>query len=94
MTIEKFQKLHKSVQKLETVLQEVWSSIDEIEQDKEFKTLKSSVKKQKTDRNLAELNEKLVEFENMVEQIPEDGGVAIDFEDAILELIEWLKEKK
>jgi hypothetical protein len=33
----------------------------------------------------------LDEFENSMGEIPEDGTVDIDFEDAISELIEWVK---
>lgn len=98
-TIEKLQKLHTSAQKLETVLQEFWSLIDEIEEDNEFSDLLNKAKnyqskKQKSDENLEELSIRLNEFENSMGQIPEDGTAAVDFEDAISELIEWIKNNK
>jgi superfamily I DNA/RNA helicase len=98
-TIEKLQKLHQSAQKLETVLHEVWSLIDEIEEDKNFTELLKQAKqhqskKQQSKENLEELFERLKEFESTMGEIPEDGTVALDFEDAISELIEWMKNNK
>lgn len=99
MTIEKLQKLHNSVQKLETVLQEVWSLADEISEDDEFRELMKKAKQYKAKKlnsgeNLASLCEKLEEYNNSLEQIPEDGTAAVDFEDAISELIEWIENDK
>jgi uncharacterized protein YoxC len=99
MTIEKLQKLHKTVQKLETVLQEVWSLVDEIREDDEFRELMKKAKlykskKQSTGEKLDDLCEKLEEYNDSLEQIPEDGTAAADLEDAILELIEWIEEDK
>jgi DNA repair ATPase RecN len=99
MTIEKLQKLHKSVQKLETVLQEVWGLVDEIGEDDEFRELikkakQYQAKKLKSGENLDDLCEKLAEYNNSLEQIPEDGTAAVDFEDAISELIEWMGNNK
>lgn len=98
-TIEKLQKLNKSVQKLETVLQEVWSLIDDIGEDDEFRDLMKKAKqykskKQSSGENLDDLCEKLEEFDNSMGQIPEDGTAAIEFEDAISDLIEWIKENR
>lgn len=99
MTIEKLQKLNKSVQKLETVLQEVWSLVDEIREDDEFRELSKKVKqnkskKQNSGEDINDLIEKLDEYHNSLEQIPEDGTAAVDLEDAISELIEWIKINK
>lgn len=99
MTIEKLQKLHNSVQKLETVLQEVWSIADEISEDDEFRELLKKAKQYKAKKlnsgeNLDGLCEKLEEYQNSLEQIPEDGTAAADFEDAISELIEWIEKDK
>jgi uncharacterized coiled-coil DUF342 family protein len=99
MTIEKLQKLHNSVQKLETVLQEVWSLADEINEDDEFRELLKKAKQYKAKKlnsgeNLDDLCEKLEEYNNSLEQIPEDGTAAVDFEDAISELIEWIEKDK
>jgi DNA repair ATPase RecN len=93
---EKLQTLHHSVQKLESVLQEVWSIIDEIEQDEEFKQLKNQAKKsqsnkQKPEKSMENLIGSLNEFQNCMEEIPEDGTAAVDFEDAIAELMDWIK---
>jgi seryl-tRNA synthetase len=99
MTIEKLQKLHNSVQKLETVLQEVWSLADEISEDDEFRELLKKAKQYKAKKlnsgeNLDDLCEKLEEYHNSLEQIPEDGTAAVDFEDAISELVEWIEKDK
>lgn len=99
MTIEKLQKLHNSVQKLEAVLQEVWSLADEISEDDKFRELMKKAKQYKAKKlnsgeNLADLCEKLEEYNNSLEQIPEDGTAAVDFEDAISELIEWIENDK
>lgn len=96
-TIEKLQKLHSSVQKLESALQEVWSDIDEIGNDEHFSNLLQKAKqykkkKQSSYENIEELSVLLDEFENSMGEIPEDGTVVIDFEDAISELIEWIKK--
>ena len=96
-TIEKFQKLHKSAQKLESVLQEVWSLVDEIESDDEFTALLKKAKqyqskKQKSDESMEQLVQRLGEFDANMDEIPEDGTVAVDFEDSIAELIDWMKE--
>ena len=98
-TIEKLFKLHKSVQNLETALQAVWSDIDEIEGDPEYKALIKKAKqyqskKQKPDEKLDNLCARLDEFDNYMDEIPEDGAAAVDFEDSISELIEWLKENE
>lgn len=96
-TIEKLQKLHQSVQKLEGVLQEVWSHVDELEEDEQFKKLAQQVKqnqKNKSVSSLEGLGQILNEFDNCLEEIPEDGTAAIDFEDAISEIIEWIKVNK
>lgn len=95
-SIEKLEKLHKSVQKLESVLQEVWSWMDEVGEDDHFKDLLNQAKKskkQKSDASLDELIAILDEFDNSMEQIPEDGTAAVDFEDAIAELIDWMRNK-
>ncbi|WP_442598460.1 hypothetical protein [Neobacillus sp. D3-1R] len=93
-TIQKFQRLHTSVQKLETVLQEVWSVMDELAEDQEFKNLKNRVKQsKKSGENLADLSGILDEFQNSIEEIPEDGTAAVDLEDAIAELIDWLENQ-
>jgi seryl-tRNA synthetase len=99
MTIEKLQHLHNSVQKLETVLQEVWSLVDEISEDDEFRELVKKAKqyrgkKLNSGENLEDLCGKLEEYHNSLEQIPEDGTAAVDFEDAISELIDWLEKEK
>jgi uncharacterized coiled-coil DUF342 family protein len=99
MTIEKLQKLHHSVQKLETVFQEVWSLVDEISEDDEFRDLLKKAKQYKAKKlnsgeNLDDLCKKLDEYQNSLEQIPEDGTAAVDLEDAISELIEWLEKEK
>ncbi|MEH7305888.1 hypothetical protein [Neobacillus drentensis] len=95
-TIEKLHKLHNSVQKLEAVLQEVWSLVDEIHEDDQFTDLlnrakKYQTKKQKTDQSMEELIVRLDEFEQGMGGIPEDGTAAVDFEDAIADLIEWMR---
>jgi hypothetical protein len=99
MTIEKLQNLHNSVQKLETVLQEVWSLVDEISEDDGFRELVKKAKqyrgkKLNSGENLEDLCGKLEEYHNSLEQIPEDGTAAVDFEDAISELIDWLEKEK
>ena len=98
-SIGKLQKLHKSVQKLESVFQEVWSLIEEIEEDVMFKELlnkakKYQSKKQQSDEYLENICGRLNEFENSIEQIPEDGTAAVELEDAILELIDLIKNNK
>jgi uncharacterized coiled-coil DUF342 family protein len=99
MTIVKLQKLHNSVQKLETVLQEVWSLADEISEDEKFRELLKKAKQYKaknlnSGENLDDLCEKLEEYHNSLDQIPEDGTAAVDFEDAISELVEWIEKDK
>ena len=98
-SIEKLHKLHGSVQKLESVLQEVWSLVEEIEEDVKFKELLNNAKKyhsskQKPDKSLEELITLLDEFENSMNEIPADGTAAVDFEDAIAELIEWMRNNQ
>jgi len=98
-SIEKLHKLHDSVQKLEAVLQEVWSLVDEIGEDHQFtelinKAQKYQSKKQKTDKSMEELIVRLNEFDHSMEEIPEDGTAAVDFEDAIAELIEWMRNNQ
>src|SRR4051812_20298048 len=98
-SIEKLQKLHDSVQKLESVLQEVWSLVDEIGEDNQFKDLLNKAKsyqtkKQQTDANMEELIVRLDEFDHSMGQIPEDGTAAVDFEDAIDELLEWMRDNQ
>jgi outer membrane murein-binding lipoprotein Lpp len=91
-TIEKLNQLHKSVQSLESALQEVWSQIEELEEDDAFRDLKKQAKAKKHGENVGDLIAKLAEYENSLEEIPEDGTAAVDLEDAISELIEWIKE--
>ncbi|MGF6949121.1 DNA-directed RNA polymerase sigma subunit (sigma70/sigma32) [Neobacillus sp. B4I6] len=98
-SIEKLQKLHESVQRLESVLQEVWSLVDEIGEDDQFtdllnKAKKYQSKKQSTDESMEELIVRLDEYDNSMEQIPEDGTAAVDFEDAIAELIDWMRNNQ
>jgi 2-hydroxy-3-keto-5-methylthiopentenyl-1-phosphate phosphatase len=92
-TIDKLQRLHRSVQHLESALQEVWSMVDELGEDEEFKLLKNQVKSKKPEINNNELKGILDEFHNSLEEIPEDGTAAVDLEDAISELLEWLNNK-
>lgn len=97
MILEKLQKLHSSVQRLETVLQEVWGLIDEIGEDDEFVELMNRAKKAKKqggDEKITKFTELLNEFEQCMEDIPEDGTAAVDFEDAIAELIEWMNNNR
>ncbi|MED3563003.1 hypothetical protein [Bacillus xiapuensis] len=89
LTLKKLQQLHQSVQKLETVLQEVWTNVDDLEEDPGFKDLKKNAKQSKNG-----LMERLIEFNQFLEEIPEDGTAAVDFEDAISELMDWIKEYK
>jgi hypothetical protein len=92
-TLGKLQQLHTSVQKLETILQEVWSLIDEIGEDEGFQNLMNKAKKSKNQKSgIDELIAKLDEFNNAMGEIPEDGTAAVDFEDAIAELIVWMRE--
>jgi DNA repair ATPase RecN len=98
-SIEKLQKLHESVQRLESVLQEVWSLVDAIGEDDQFtdllnKAKKYHSKKQSTDESMEELIVRLDEYDNCMEQIPEDGTAAVDFEDAIAELIDWMRNNQ
>lgn len=98
-TIEKLEKLHKSVQKLESILQEVWSHIDEIGEDEQFSELMDRARKHqkkgmKRDENLEGFSARLEEFDKFMGEIPEDGTSAADFEDAIAEMIEWIKNNK
>jgi DNA repair ATPase RecN len=98
-TMEKLQNLHNSVQKLESVLQEVWSLVDEIGEDDQFKNLLHKAKnyqskKQKTDANMEDLINKLDEYDHSMGEIPEDGTAAVDFEDAIAELLDWMKNNQ
>jgi DNA-directed RNA polymerase sigma subunit (sigma70/sigma32) len=98
-TIEKLQKLHSSVQKLESVLQEVWSLIDEVGNDEEFidlmnKAKKLQSRKQNADKNMEDFVARIDGFDDCMGHIPEDGTAAIDFEDAISELIEWMKNNR
>lgn len=98
-TIQKLEKLHSSVQKLETVLQEVWSLIDEVGDDDAFielmnKAKKYQSKKQNSDESMEDFIARIDEFDDCMGQIPEDGMAAVDFEDAISELIEWMKNNR
>jgi uncharacterized protein (UPF0335 family) len=98
-TIEKLEKLHSSVQKLETALQEVWSLIDEVGDDDAFielmnKAKKYQSKKQSSDESIEDFITRIDEFDDCMGQIPEDGTAAVDFEDAISELIEWMKNHR
>ncbi|MEH7010499.1 hypothetical protein V7087_06720 [Neobacillus niacini] len=82
-TIEKLQKLYQSVQKLETVLQEVWSGIDELGADEHFSDLLQRAKqymrkKQPSNENMEELAERIDQFDNSMGELPEDGTVVID----------------
>ena len=85
-TLETLQELHRSVQKLETVLQEVWSYVDDLGEDDGFKGLKKNAKQSKNG-----LSERMNEFNQFLGEIPEDGTSAVDLEDAISELIDWIK---
>jgi hypothetical protein len=70
--------------------------IDEVGEDDHFKDLLNQAKKskkQKPDARMENLNAILDEFDNNMEQIPEDGTAAVDFEDAISELIDWMRNK-
>ncbi len=92
-TIAKLKKLHQSVQNLETALHEVWSDIDELRIDEYFSELQQKAKQYKkknqpSKQNMEELPVQIDEFESSMREIPEDGTVVIDFEDAISELIE------
>jgi uncharacterized protein (UPF0147 family) len=92
-TIEKLNKLHKSVQTLESALQNVWSLIEELDEDEVFRDLRKKAKQSKgknTGENLDDLLTKFAEYEDSLEEIPEDGTAAVDLEDAISELIEWM----
>lgn len=94
--IEKLKKLHSSVQKLESALQEVWSGIDELGDNEHFSELLQKAKqykkkKQPSNENMEELSVMIDQFDNSLGELPEDGTVVIDFEDAISELIEWVK---
>lgn len=94
--VEKLTKLRHSVQGLESALQEVWTRIEEINENKGFSQIKKQMKQAKKGkvnnvRELETLSAAIAEFENLLDEIPEDGGVAIDLEDAISELIEVLK---
>jgi exonuclease VII small subunit len=80
-TIDKLQNLNKSVQKLETVLQEFWSNVEELEEDLDFKKLVKDAK----------FSENLAEFNTCVDSIPEDGTTVADLEDAIADLIDTIK---
>lgn len=93
-SIDKLQRLHLSVQNLESALQEVWSIVDELGEDEEFKLLKNQVKSKKPEMDMSELRGILDEFNNSLEEIPEDGTAAVDLEDAISELLEWLINNK
>ncbi|MDR7001127.1 hypothetical protein [Neobacillus niacini] len=85
-TLEKLQELHRSVQKLETVLQEVWTNVDELGEDDGFKDLKKNAKQSKNG-----LLDRMNEFNQFLGEIPEDGTAAVDLEDAISELMDWVK---
>ena len=93
-TLTKLQNLHKSTQKLEAALQEFWGLVDELEEDREFSgfTKQKNANKQSSNSNLVVPAEKIAEYKSCLDEIPEDGTVAIDFEDAISELIDWIKQ--
>jgi hypothetical protein len=95
----KLQNLHTSTQKLESALQEVWNLIDDVAEDDKFRELmklkkKNSSKKPQINEDLVDIFEKINVYKNCIEEIPEDGTVAIDFEDAIAELIECIDKEK
>jgi uncharacterized coiled-coil DUF342 family protein len=97
ITIEKLKKLRQSVQNLETALHEVWSDIDDIREDQQFsdflqKAKQYKKKNQPFHKDIEELTVRIDEFENTMGEIPEDGTIVIDFEDAVSELIEWIKK--
>ncbi|MDQ0970243.1 uncharacterized coiled-coil DUF342 family protein [Neobacillus niacini] len=97
ITIEKLKKLRQSVQNLETALHEVWSGIDDIREDQQFSDLLQKAKQYKKKnqpfhKDIEELTVRIDEFENTMGEIPEDGTIVIDFEDAVSELIEWIKK--
>lgn len=93
-TIATLQKVQQSAVQLETVLHELWSLVGELEEDAQFIELMEKAKKKGADSSLAELSTKINELENALSQIPEDGTVAIDLEDNIDEIIEWVKNNK
>jgi hypothetical protein len=80
-TIDKLQNLNKSIQKLEAVLQEFWSSVEELEDDLDFKKI---VKDPKFRNNLEEFN-------TCLDSIPQDGTTVTDLEDTIADLIDTIK---
>jgi len=94
--ITKLQNLHKSTQKLESALQEFWGLVDELEEDKEFSglTKQKNANMQKQNLSLLELTEKIAEFKSCLDEIPEDGTVAIDLEDALSELTDLIKQNR
>lgn len=91
--IQKLQSLHQSTQKLESALHDFWSLVDEVKEDEEYSQL-AKMKKQNSTVNFEELSEKMKEFTSYLEEIPEDGTVAIDVEDAVSELMEMIKQNK
>lgn len=93
-TIETLQKVQQSAVKLETVLHELWSLVGELEEDAQFIELMEKAKKKGSDKSLAELSGLINQLENGLGLIPEDGTVAIDLEDHLDEIIEWVKSNK
>ncbi|MGJ7922660.1 hypothetical protein [Neobacillus sp. LXY-4] len=98
-TLKKLQKLHRSVQQLETALHEVWSGIEEIGEDERFSGLMEEArqyqsKRKNSDPKMEEFCQRLDEFEKYMEDIPEDGTTAEYFDDAIAELIAWIEENR
>ncbi|MCE4048963.1 MULTISPECIES: hypothetical protein [Bacillaceae] len=93
-TIATLQKVQQSAVKLETVLHELWSLVGELEEDAQFIELMEKAKKKGSDKSLAELSGLINQLENGLGQIPEDGTVAIDLEDHLEEIIEWVKSNK
>lgn len=98
-TIEKLQKLTKSVGKVETALEEMWSCMDELGNDEEFIELMDKVEQhtsleQNSDEKIEQLIFLINEFENYLGQFPENGTAAVYFEESISQLIDWIKENK
>ncbi len=93
-TISTLLKVQQSAVKLETVLHELWSLVGELEEDAQFIELMEKAKKKGADKSLADLSGLINALENGLGQIPEDGTVAIDLEDNIEEIIEWVKNNK
>jgi hypothetical protein len=98
-TIEKFERLHQAVRKLEPILKEVWTCIDEIGEDEVFSNLMEKArqyqsKRMQSDESMEEFCERLDEFEKYMGDFPENGTAGVYFDEAITLLMEWFKENK